>query len=97
LSIFEAKSSQKTDSKSESSSTNSGSIPSIKKKASSTLDSERPILEIAKAIGIDDLQPRIQGKIVQAGFINGPSKTISFFIGFAGTLLTMIAILRVKR
>ena len=96
LPLFEATSLQKTDSKYESSSTNSGSTSSIKRKASPTQVVERPNQGISKAIGIEDLQPHIQGKAVQAGFITRPSKTVSFFIGFAGTLLTVFSILRVR-
>jgi len=94
LPLFEATSSQKTDSKSESSSTNSGSTSSIKRKASPTQVGERPNQGISKAI--EDLQPHIQGKAVQADFITKPSKTVSFLIGFAGTLLTVFSILRVR-
>jgi hypothetical protein len=76
----------------------SGRVLLIKSSITSTqANSELQTPDIAKAIGLTDLQPHIKGKKLQASIINSPSKKDSFLIGFAGTLLIILAVRSVKK
>ena len=65
----------------------------------STPDSEgsRPIVNTAEAIGLKDLQPKIEENLAKASLISGPSKGGSFLIGFMGMFLIVFAIMRIKK
>ncbi|WP_422543174.1 TIGR04279 domain-containing protein [Methanosarcina sp.] len=96
LTIYAART-EDSDSKSYSRDHNSDIPPSIKSKAPvATLETKSSILETAKAFGLDDLQPHIQGKAL-VEVIKNPPKIPSFLIGFAGTLLIGLVILKMRR
>ena len=84
--------------KSHSSTQNSDSTPSIKSKAPApaTLEPKKSIFETIKTFGLEDLQPHIQGRSL-AEVIKNPPKIPSFLLGFAGTLLITLAVMRTKR
>ena len=61
----------------------------------STLEAEQPVLEASMPLGLQDLEPQIRGSIQQAAtVVKDPPKLPSFLIGFMGTLLIGLAIIR---
>ncbi|KKH94297.1 hypothetical protein EO95_14890 [Methanosarcina sp. 1.H.T.1A.1] len=71
---------------------------SIDDKSPSTLESEQSILDTASSLGLENLEPQIRGEILQAEkVIKNPPKLASFLIGFAGTLMIGITILKRRR
>jgi hypothetical protein len=74
----------------------SGSTPSVKNKIISTSEVERSDTGIVNIPGITDIQPKIKENVVQASIIKTPSRTLSFLIGFAGTLFIVFTVMRVR-
>jgi len=91
LTISAAKKSYESDKKQE-----SKTNISTESKSPSTLETEQSILETSSSFGLEDLEPQIRGNILEAGVIKNPPKLSSFLIGFAGTLMIGIAILKRK-
>jgi len=92
LTIREVEKSNGSDKKQKSSS-ESTSV-SINDKTSPTLETEKSILDASSSLGFEDLEPQIRGNILEAGVIKNPPKLASFFIGFLGTLMIGIVILK---
>lgn len=92
LTIREVKKSNGSDKKQKDSS-ESTSV-SINDKTSPTLKTEQSILDTSSSLGLEDLEPQIRGNILEAGVIKNPPKLASFFIGFLGTLMIGITILK---
>ena len=64
-------------------------------KSPSTLETEQSILDTASSLGLNDLEPQIRGKALQAAeVIKNPPKLPSFLIGFMGTLMIGIMVLK---
>jgi outer membrane biosynthesis protein TonB len=57
----------------------------------------RQVADTAETLGLKDIKPQIEGKVVKENIISGPSKSISFFIGFVGTLFLIFVVLSVKK
>ena len=72
-----------------------GNISSMKNKASPFMGINS-ILETPKTLMFEDIKPNIQAKSI-VEVVRNPPKAPSFLLGFAGTLLIMLAILRIKR
>ncbi len=73
-----------------------GNISSMKNKVSSFMGINS-ILETPKAFIFEDIKPYIQAKAI-VEVVRNPPKVPSFLLGFAGTLLIVLAILRrIKR
>ena len=69
---------------------------SINDNTPSTLETEQSVLETPSPFGLDDLESQIRGNILQASAIKNPPKMPSFLIGFLGTLIIGIMILKRK-
>ena len=64
-------------------------------KSPSTPETEQSILDTASSLGLNDLEPQIRGKALQAAeVIKNPPKLPSFLIGFMGTLMIGIMVLK---
>lgn len=92
LTISKAKKSTDSDKKQESSTS-----LSTESQSPSTLETEQPILETLSSLGLEDLEPQVRGSILEAGIIKNPPKLPSFIIGFLGTIIIGIMILKRRR
>jgi methanogen extracellular protein (TIGR04279 family) len=92
LTIREVKKSNGSDKKQKNDS-EAASVP-INDKIPSALETEQSILDTPGSLGLEDLEPQIRGNILEAGVIKNPPKLASFLIGFLGTLMIGIAILK---
>lgn len=64
-------------------------------KSLSAMETEQSILDTASSLGLNDLEPQIRGKALQAAeIIKNPPKLPSFLIGFLGTFMIGIMILK---
>ncbi|WP_440946627.1 TIGR04279 domain-containing protein [Methanosarcina sp. T3] len=92
LTIQAAKSSKKSDKKEE-----ANTNISTKSQSPSTLETEQPIIDSSSSFGLEDLEPQIRGESLEETVRKDPSKFASFLIGFVGTLLIGILILKRNR
>jgi len=89
LTIHAAKSSDRSDKKQE-----ANTNISTKNQSTSTPETEQLILDSSSSFGLEGLEPRIRGEALEATVTKNPSKFASFLIGFMGTLLIGILILK---
>lgn len=82
LTIKETKSSDKSDKKQE-----SNINISTKSLSSSTQETQQPVLETSDLLGLEGVEPEIRGESLETAVMSTLSKSVSFLIGFVGTLL----------
>jgi len=67
---------------------------STESQSPSTLETEQSILDTSSSFGLENLEPQIRGNILQASAVKNPPKMPSFLVGFLGTLIIGLAILK---
>lgn len=71
--------------------------PSTESQVPPTPETDQSILDTSSSFGLEDLGPQIRGEALQAAaIIKNPPKLPSFLIGFIGTLLIGISVIKRK-